>query len=82
MSDLPKVNPVTIHSSFVMDVPFEEQVAKRRSSQSPEDIMEAEVARAELFKGQEMFATGDRSALGFGKDRLKRGVQGTGLGIV
>ena len=27
-------------------------------------------------------ALGDRSALGFGKDRLKRGVQGTGLGIV
>ena len=64
MSDLPKVNPVTIHSSFVMDVPFEEQVAKRSSSQSLEDRMEAEVARAELFKGQEMSATGDRSALG------------------
>ena len=63
MSDLPKVNPVTIHSSFVMDVPFEEQVAKRSSSQSLEDRMEAEVARAELFKGQEMSATGDRSAL-------------------
>jgi hypothetical protein len=64
MSDLPKVNPVTIHSSFVMDVPFEEQVAKRRSSQSLEDLRKEEVARAELFKGQEMFATGDRSALG------------------
>lgn len=27
-------------------------------------------------------ALGDRSGLGFGKDRLKRDVQGTGLGIV
>ena len=27
-------------------------------------------------------ALGDRSALGFGKDRMKRDVQGTGLGIV
>ena len=26
-------------------------------------------------------ALGDRSGLGFGKDRLKRQVQGTGLGI-
>jgi len=47
----------------MFEIPFGEEVAKRSSSQSLEDRMEAEVARAELFKGQEMSATGDRSAL-------------------
>ena len=53
------------------DNSFKSEISKRgifglmsNNHLSPEDRMEAEVARQELFKGQEMSAIGDRSALG------------------
>jgi len=48
----------------MFELPFEQEISKRNDSQSIEDRMEAEIARQELFKGQEISATGDRSALG------------------
>ena len=48
----------------MFEAPFEQEISKRNDSQSIEDRMEADMARQELFKGQEISDIGDRSALG------------------